>query len=89
MGRCGVLEEPLVLSALGEWGEFGNSWTLGCMGHMELEAHGPDVARVAHRMQGPKQPLHTGWQIPSETQRNFPKKMGGMGKTPNLLQSSV
>lgn len=71
------------------WGEVGTSWTLGCVGHMELEAHGPDVNKAAVRVQGPKHPLHTGWQIPSENQRNFPKKMGGVGKTPNLLQSSI
>lgn len=93
MGRCGVSGEPLGLSALGNGaGMLGRGWEqldIGCMGHTELEARGPDVARAARRMWGPKHPLHTGWQIPSETQRNFPKKMGGVGKTPNLLQSSV
>lgn len=61
----------------------------GCVGHTEQEAHGPDVARAAHRMQGPEHLLCTGWQIPSETRRSFPKKMGGVGRAPNLLQSRV
>lgn len=61
----------------------------GCVGHREQEVCGPDVASAARRMQDPEHPLHAGWQIPLETWTSFPKKTGGVGRAPNLLQSRV
>jgi len=61
----------------------------GCVGHTGQEARGPDVARAARGTRGPEHPLRAGRQIPAETRRSFPKKTGGVGRAPNLLQSRV
>lgn len=47
-------------TGLGCWGKDGDGGQRVCVGHMEQEAPGPDVARGAHRMRGLEHPLHVG-----------------------------